>query len=428
MRRLILLLTLAALLAGILACDSANPVAPAGTVLTVTANPTQIGLSGSSTITVSGFRPDGNPLNPGTQLNVTTSLGVISPSTLVSVAENGRAQVTLAGDGRQGTATVTAATTGGDVTATVDVRIGTDPDSKPKVSVSASPATIGLGEDSRITVFVRGPDDAPLGAGLVVELRTTLGTIKNQTTTNAQGEATATLTAGSVPGTATVTARYASSDEAMTTVMIEERAPQLEIFANPDLIPVLGESEITIRARDSFGVPVGAGEQITLVANLGTVPETVATNANGVARATFSAGDQAGTGSVTAFFRNSQSVSANITIRDAVASIQLSANPTSVDRTDEGVTISLLARVRNAQSDPVGGIVVTFNSPFGTFPSATNGTVVTSAQGEARETLTVTRQQLQTVPLNGTFIITANVSSEGETFTAMVPITVNGNP
>lgn len=428
MRRLIPLLTLATLLAGILACDSANPVAPAGTVLTVSASPTQIGLTGSSIITVSGFRPDGNPLNPGTQLNVTTSLGVISPATLVSVGQDGRASVTLTGDGRQGMATVTAATTGGDVTAMVMVRIGEDPDSRPKVSITASPNTIGLGETSRITVFARGADDSPLGAGHVIELRTTLGSITSQVTTNAQGQASATLTSGSVPGTATVSARLGSSDEATVDVTIEGRAPQLEIFANPDLIPVQGTSTVTIRARDSNGVPLGAGEEITLIANLGTVPESVETNASGVARVTFIAGDQAGMGSVTAFLRNSESATATITIRDAVASILLSANPDSVSRNDAGEMISLLARVRNAQSDPVGGVVVTFNSPFGTFSATTNGSVVTSAQGEARETLTVTRQQLQTVPQNGTFTVTATVSSEGETFTDAVTITVLGAP
>lgn len=428
MRRLILLLTLAALLVGILACDSANPVAPEGTVLTVTANPTQIGLNGSSTITVSGFRPDGNPLNPGTQLNVTTTLGVISPSTLVSVGQDGRASVMLTGDGRQGMAAVTAATTGGDVTAMVMVRIGVDPDSKPKVTVSASPATIGLGEDSRVTVFVRGPDDAPLGAGLVVELRTTLGTIKNQTTTNGQGEATATLTAGNVPGSAVVTARFGSSDEAMATVTIEERAPQLEIFANPDLIAVGTTSEITIRARDSNGVPLGAGEVITLLANLGTVPDSVTTNANGVARTTFTARDQAGTGSVTAFLRNSESASVNITIRDAADDITLALSRTSITREEAGVDITLTATVFNAQGEPISGIVVRFSSQRGSFDTTTAGTVPTNTQGRAQETLTVTADDVRDIPQDGTFNVTAEVTSEGRTLAETLPITVQGPP
>ena len=98
---------LVALLA-VLACDSANPVAPGGTVLTVTANPTLIGLSGeSSLITITGFRPDGNPLNPGTQITLTTDLGTLSQST-VAVGNDGRAQVTLTGNGQQGAAMIAA--------------------------------------------------------------------------------------------------------------------------------------------------------------------------------------------------------------------------------------------------------------------------------------------------------------------------------
>src|SRR5687768_5394677 len=52
---------LAAALLTIAACDKATPVAPAGTILSVSANPSRIGLNGTSTVTVFGRKPDGNP-------------------------------------------------------------------------------------------------------------------------------------------------------------------------------------------------------------------------------------------------------------------------------------------------------------------------------------------------------------------------------
>jgi len=424
MKRIFFSLTLLAPLAIFLACDSANPVAPSGTVLTVTANPTSIGLSGSSSIRVSGFRPDGNPLNPGTQINVTTTLGTLVPDGVIEVGEDGVGLASLQGDGRTGTATVTASTPGGEAMATVDVLIGEDETTKPVLEITASPATIGLDDQSTITIFARAADGSPLGVGEVIELRTTLGTIRNQVATQNDGTATATLRSEDVPGTATVSARLDASDEVTVDVTIEERAPQLEIFANPDLIPVLGESQITVRARDSNGVPLGAGEEIELIANLGTVESPAVTNNNGVARATFTAGDQAGTGSVTAFLGNSESVSVSIQIRDAAASIDLLANPATIQRDPNGEEITLTARVFNAQGEPVAGLVVRFDSPLGSFNPATNGAVPTNNQGAAVETLTVTEQDVAGIPANGTFTVTATVTSEGNDLSDSFVITV----
>ena len=109
MKRLAGLPVILCLLVPFLGCDKATPVAPTGTTLTLSANPTKIGLTGSSTVTIVGRKPDGNPLNPGTEIRLTTDRGTISPS-VVQVDSSGRATATLRGDGRSGPAKVTAAT------------------------------------------------------------------------------------------------------------------------------------------------------------------------------------------------------------------------------------------------------------------------------------------------------------------------------
>jgi len=132
----VLCLSLVLAVAGLAACDKASPVAPAGTVLSVTANPTQIGANGTSQIRVVALRANGTPVNPGTQIRMSSNLGTIDP--LVEVGEGGIAVGTLRGDGRIGTATVTAAV-GAETTATVDVAVG---QVAANLSVQATPSSI----------------------------------------------------------------------------------------------------------------------------------------------------------------------------------------------------------------------------------------------------------------------------------------------
>ena len=528
MKKAYIPLTLIALLplALFYACDSANPVAPSGTVLTLTVSPTTIGLNGSATVTVTGFRPDGNPLNPGTQVTLATSLGVISPTT-VSIGTTGTGTATLTGDGRTGTATITATTPGGgDSMATVDVQIGETAETKPVLTITVSPSTLGLNETATVSVIARNADGSNFGSGGQVILETSLGQLAQTTlTTNSEGRAQTTFNSGEQTGSAEITGFIGSSDQAMTTVTIEnqrptlvitvtpssiglnetaevsllardsdglpvssgveillettlgsldsarvltnsegraatrfnsgsqpgtaeirgfigsseqatamvtieERRPVLIISANPSIIPVGGTSQITIIARDSFNNPLGEGERIRLTASLGVVPSEVFTDQNGEAEVTFTAGDQASSNSnpagVTAILRNSEAVTVNITIRDAVRSLSLTANTNDVDRVEEGDQVVLTARTRNAQGDPVAGIVVEFTSDVGSF--SPDEQVPTNPQGEASTTLTVTREQLQSIPAGGTFTVTATVNSEGQTFTQMLNITVNGAP
>lgn len=309
-------------------CDSAsNPVAPTGSVLTVTANPTFVGLSGSSTITVSGFRPDGNPLNPGTLINLSTSQGTV-PS-VVSADDSGRAIATFTADARVGTATITASLPGNEATAAATVEIG-------------------------------------------------------------------------------------------------EQRPVLEITANPSTIAVGKTATVTVVARDFNGFALANDGPIVLTASNGTIPREVFTNDSGVATGVFrSTGDGSANGTVSAFMRNSETATVEITIRDAVNSLDLTPNTTSIERQDAGDTVELLAIVRNAQGNPVQSISVTFTSERG---SLSQVSVPTNSQGQASTTLTVTANDVINIPENGTFQVMAQVTSEGVDFEAFREITVLGSP
>ncbi len=220
MRRLAGIPVLLCLLAPALGCDKATPVAPTGTTLTISANPTKISLTGSSTITVVGRKPDGNPLNPGTEIRFTADRGTVSPS-VSGVDGTGKVTATLRGDGRSGAAKVTAATA--DATVDVTIQIGESTETKPSLIVSVNPSVIPVSGTATITVVARNADGSSVGAGQQVILTSTLGTINpSRPSTRADGTATATLTAGAQSGTAKISAVLGSSDAATADVEIKD--------------------------------------------------------------------------------------------------------------------------------------------------------------------------------------------------------------
>jgi PKD repeat protein len=187
----LLCLSLVLAVAGLAACDKASPVAPAGTVLSVTANPTQISATGSSQVRVVALRSNGTPVNPGTQIRLSTNLGTVEP--LVEVGDDGIAVGTLRGDGRFGTATVTASV-GAETTATVEVQIGR---AAASASVQATPPSVpDTGGTVTLLALVRDVSGQPL-PGATVNFTTEVGTLASGggfRVTDASGQATDRLT------------------------------------------------------------------------------------------------------------------------------------------------------------------------------------------------------------------------------------------
>ena len=265
-------------------CDKATPVAPGGTVLTISANPTTIPLNGSSTITVVGRKPDGGPLNPGTEVRFSTDRGSIDSIATTDAA--GIARATLRADSRQGTAKVTAST-GAEATATIDVLVGQSADTKPTLIVTANPNNTAVGGTSTITIIARNPDGSTVGQGQEIILTSSLGTINpSRPRTRADGTATATLNVGTQAGTAEVTAILGASDPARTNVTIRDAATDISLQANPATIPRGGQQDIVLTAfvTNSQGQPL-QGAAVTFQSDVGTLANTGVqfTDSNGVA-------------------------------------------------------------------------------------------------------------------------------------------------
>jgi adhesin/invasin len=299
----------------VVGCDKATPVAPGGSILAISANPTQISLNGSSTITVIGRKPDGQPLNPGTEIRLSATNGSI-PSIVVT-DRSGSATATFHANSTPGTATITAATgtgsgsggtttsdgtgsTSGTLTASVTIQVGIATGSKPTVLLSVSPNNIPVNSTATVTAIVRNADGSPAAAGTSVILTTTLGTLKPKIpSTGADGVATSTLTAGSQPGSATISAIAGSSDAATTMLTIRDSAADMSIQANPSSI---GNSATTVSlsafVSNSQGQPL-QGAAVTFQSDRGKLDNTQAfTDTTGKASVTLTltASDVSGPG------------------------------------------------------------------------------------------------------------------------------------
>ena len=147
-------------------CDKPTQVAPAEATLTVSADPLRIEVFGTSEITVIARKSDGSPVNEGTEILFTTTLGSIERIALVD--DRGVATATLEGDGSIGMATVEASS-GAAASVTVEVQIGALPAS---LFLSANPTTLSKdvqAEGARITLSATVQDDlaVPIKGALV---------------------------------------------------------------------------------------------------------------------------------------------------------------------------------------------------------------------------------------------------------------------
>lgn len=267
-----------------LSCDKATPVAPDGTTISVTANPSRISLRGAATVTVVGRKPTGQPLDPGTEIRLSTDRGSIPA--IATTDATGTAAATFQGDGRAGSATITASV-GAMTMATAMVQIGESTDTKPTLLLSVSPNTVEINKTSTVTVIARNSDGTAVAAGQPVILTTSLGTLNpTRPTTRSDGTATSTLNAGILAGTATVAAVLGTSDQVTTTLTIRGNVSSIFLDAQPRTIPNTGGT-ITLTASlvNSAGQGV-SGVQVTFSTPLGTLnPQSAVTNSSGIATA-----------------------------------------------------------------------------------------------------------------------------------------------
>ncbi|CAK0765678.1 hypothetical protein CCP3SC5AM1_420017 [Gammaproteobacteria bacterium] len=185
------------------------------------------------------------------------------------------------------------------------------------------------------------------------------------TTSNVNGLATVTYTAGATAGTDILRARLANGIQATVNVVVSTTATvvgSIVISTGAGNVVADGTSKVAIRAtvKDISG-NAAAGMTVSFTTTAGTLSAATAkTNSTGVAEVTLTAPTQAGsvtiTGNVSGF---SATATVNFTAGVPVASkFTLSAVPTTIN--PQG-TSTLQATVLDANDNPVAGQVVNFD-------------------------------------------------------------------
>ena len=183
-RGAVLLVLLAVALAW--ACDSASPVAPEGSVLTISASPNRIPADGQSAITVVARKSNGFPVNPGTTVFLSTTRGTLPGSGQTD--DDGVVRATLLANGDIGVAMVRA-TAGAAEEAMIEVEIGILAAS---VTLQTTPSSIPeTGGELALVALVRDNQGQPL-RDVLVNFTTEVGTLESGgdfVRTNAEGRA-----------------------------------------------------------------------------------------------------------------------------------------------------------------------------------------------------------------------------------------------
>jgi adhesin/invasin len=176
--------------------------------------------SATAALTVTVTDAQGHAVADGTPVTMTTTLGDLGAAPFVAATSGGVATATLAAGTVVGDAEITAQA--GTITDTLTVALV--PGGADSLAVTASRSTLGIGESAIVSATVTDAYGHAVADGTVVTFTTHLGEFPAApyTATTDNGVATATFTAGSTLGTATVQAQVSGITEEIE-ILIDQR-------------------------------------------------------------------------------------------------------------------------------------------------------------------------------------------------------------
>jgi PKD repeat protein len=162
----------------------------------------------------------------------------------------------------------------------------------------------------------------------------------------------------------------------------------ISLFTNTNIVPVNGSAEITATVIEQGGTPVHNGTQVTFTTTIGVIEPSEARTRDGKATVRLLTGGQSGVARVSAFSGAARADALEIQVGGAAASrVVLTASPTAIP--PGGGAVQVTAIVTDENGNRLPGVPVTFTANAGTLSQPT---VATDAAGEARTTLTTTRE------------------------------------
>ncbi len=348
----------------------------------------------------------GNAVGAGVAVNWTATGGQLSSDSSNTDA-SGVAVAELLSATVPGTAVITAKAGAEDPgkSRSVDFLLDAS-DAKVVLLTSSKPTALANGLDTvTLTATVADGRGNPVGAGIDVHWGASLGTLgaaSSSTDTNSQ--ATVVLTAPTMTGQATVTAKCApvrqgrslGSDPGKTAAITftanASSAHVIELSPSKKVGVANGMDTVTFMAlvTDAQGNPVGAGVTVNWSASLGTLDATSITNGKSETSIVLTAPTAAGVASILAKAARgdagkiaSVTFTADVSTARVVSLLPMRGTSTTFPA---GVWVNLRATVQDAYGNPVGaGVTITWSSDAATFDQATS---TTSQDGTATNTVT----------------------------------------
>ena len=146
------------------ACDKVPLLAPTQSTITLSVSSTAMGVNGTAQVIATVTEQSGTPVQNGTLVTFTGSLGAFDPPEAETV--NGKATTTFRSNGESGTAKI-GAVSGGAKATELDLRIGGA--AAEQVVVRAEPTTIpATGGNAQIVASVTDISGNPLAGAPVV--------------------------------------------------------------------------------------------------------------------------------------------------------------------------------------------------------------------------------------------------------------------
>ncbi len=300
-------------------CDKAPLTAPTDSAVTLFANSTVVALNDSVEVTANVTEPGGIPVQNGTQVTFTTTLGTLDPAE--ARTSGGRATVRLHAGAASGVAQVRAFSGGAQAEA-LEVRVGAA--AATSLTLAATPSAVGVdGGTVEILAVATGENNRRL-PGVPVTFGTSAGALRDTTVvTDGNGEARTQLT---TTREATVTATVGTVSQT-TTVRVTSR-PSITITPPSTAI---GEGEnalFTVAVQtQTNGDPVrdvvidfGDGTRQSLGPVSGTRTVQKAYSRKGSYTVTVTVTDAGG---------ETTTQSTSVTVEERVINVTLTASPTN---------------------------------------------------------------------------------------------------
>lgn len=351
MSRLTAFLLCAATIVAAAACDKVPLLAPTQSTINLSVSTTTLAVNGTAQVIATVTEQPGTPVQNGTLVTFTGSLGAFEP--LEATTVNGKATTTFRAGALSGTARL-GATSGGAKAEEVEVKIGGA--AAEQVALRADPASVpATGGTVQLVAVVTDISGNAL-YGVPVVFSTDAGTLaSNSVITDSNGEARTTLTT-SRPASVKASVGAKSGTVTVSTTNLSVA------ITTPTTPPIAGLPAVFTITPATTSSGSGGGNAIRNVVvdwGDGTVPQNLGAigAATNVSHVYTRADTYVITATVTDTSGQQSGSSTTVTVQRAIVNISFSNPPAS---TQVGTSVSFTVAVTNNNNIPITGVVVRF--------------------------------------------------------------------